>query len=245
MTDVNFEKLVEFRNAARAEMVGCTEALTSMAEKMKEGVEFKEACEIVNRFWPTREAAELKTRLYTSFPKENGEIILRMGLDKRISDSISTELTRQYFTAMGVYIQHQTQVILDDINAKPLNSQDAVATLNRLKAQVLRYINFVSWGVYEIKAQLLDRKPKIWEDLSAEVQSVENGDHLFLENIPELIGKAHDKFIEENFPTTYSVSLADVEWRFDSLDSVMELSLLFASFLNNFIDVSNNPEVLL
>jgi hypothetical protein len=236
MTDVTYDRLVEFRNAAREEMVAHTDALKTLAEQLREGVSLKEANEIINRFWPTREANDLKVRMYSTFPKENGQIILNMGLDKRISDSISTDKTRQYFNGMGVYIQSEVQVILDNINARPLDCPDTARMLNVVKAQVSRYINFVNWGVYEIKAQLLASGPKKWVDLTTTVESVENGDYLFLENIPDLIGKAHDKFIEENFPTSYSVSLSDVDWRFGSLDAVMELSLLFAGYLHSFTD---------
>lgn len=243
MTDVTFDQLLEFRNAAQAEMMSTTESMKGLAEQLKTGVSYKEGCDIANRFWPVREAAEIKLCLFDSFPLENGQVILGKGLDKRVSDQITTNLTQAYFKSAGEYISSMVQAILDDINSKGLVSEDAIHTLNRLKAQVSRYIGFVSWGVYEIKVQLLDHSPKGWQDLSPTVESVENGDYLFLENIPDKVTEAHNKFAEENFPQKYSVSLGDVDWRFGTLDAVMELSLLFASYLRNFIDEDGKREV--
>lgn len=243
MTDITFDQLLEFRNAAQAEMIAATESMRALAEQLKTGVSYKEGCEIANRFWSVRQAAEIKLCLFDSFPAENGQVILGKGLDKQISGQITTDLTKAYFTAAGVYIRDYVQAILDDVNSKGLVSEDAIHTLNRLKAEVSRYLSFINWGVYEIKAQLLDASPKGWQDLSPSVESVESGDYLFLENIPALVDAAHAKFAEENFPQQYSVSLGDVDWRYGTLDAVMELSLLFASYLRNFIDEASKREV--
>jgi hypothetical protein len=243
MTDICLTQLVELRNAAHAEMTNSTAAMKDLVKQLQEGVSYKEACEVANRFWPVREASEIKLRLFDSFPKENGQVILNKGLDKRISDTIATEQAQKYFEAAGVYISEKVQAILDDINSKNLACQDAAFTLNTLKAQVSRYMGFVNWGVYEIKTQLLDPDPKQWGDLSPSVESVENGDYLFLENIPNLVDKAHAKFIEENFPYKYSLSLGDVDWRSSTLGAVTELSLLFAAYLENFVDMTDNREV--
>lgn len=244
MTDVTFIQLPELRNAARAEMIATTESMSALSERLKQGISYKEGCEIANQFWSPREAAEVKLQLFDSFPLENGQVILAKGLDKQVSGKITTNLTQGYFEAAGSYISCQVQAILDDINTKGLASEDASYTLNHLKAQTARYISFINWGIYEIKAQLLDPDPKQWGDLSPTVESVENGDYLFLENIPDLVTKAHEKFAEENFPQQYHVSLSDVDWRCNNLDAAMELSLLFAAFLTDFIDVAGNREVL-
>lgn len=242
MTDVTYDQLVESRNAAMSEMNGCTSSLKGMAEKLQEGVSLKEACEIVDRFWPTREAGDLKTRLFSSFPKENGQVLLNKGLDKRIVENIAVDITRAYFHNISEYVAFKVEESLNHINGLGLDNSAAADAINELRKQVARYLGYINWGVYEIKTQLLGKNVD-WEELSPSVDGVENGDYLFLENLPLLTEQAHDRYVEENLPQKYGFALSDIEWRFGSLEAVMELSLLFAKYLHEFESKIGNKEV--
>lgn len=241
---MNYEQLEQQHQAAKAETNAYVERMGGLIKKLETGIELREACEVADRFWDAREAAEIKTRLFNSFPKVNGRVLLDKDLDEKITLKMPTDEARKYFEVSGLYIQTKIDQSLKNINSLGLDNEAAAELLTALRKEVARYLGFINWGIYEIKAQLLDSKPNRWEDLSPNVDSVENGDYLFMENMGVLVEKAHTVFVKENFPDTYTLSLSSFNWRFSTIEAVMELVGLFSMFLHEMESKSGNKEIL-
>lgn len=241
---MNYEQLNQQHSAAKGEMSTYGERMGGLVKKLEDGIDLREACEVADRFWDAREAAEIKTRLFNSFPKVNGRVLLDKELDKSIILKIPTEETRRFFDASTVYIQTKLDQTLAHINSLGLDHEVAAEMMMALRKETARYLAFVTWGIYEIKAQLLDPAPKRWEDLSPTVDSVESGDYLFMENLGVLVERAHATFIEEHFPETYTLSLDNFSFRLGTIEAVMELAAMFSRYLHDMESKAGNKEVI-
>ena len=231
MTGITLDKLLDYGNAAKQEVQTILNAAKQMQETLKNGITVHEASDLLDRLWSPREAEELKIKLSGTNPRANGDVIRFAELDKRLAEKMSLEVTKAFFKNADEYIVCFLQAKLDRINALDLRSEEGLVAITDLRRQVARYVGFISWGIYDIREQLLGGNPLKWGDLTSSTESVENGDYLFLEDLGAVVQKAHDEYAEERFDLKQWESIQSVTHSFESIEAVTRLVLLFAGYV--------------
>lgn len=233
MSDVTFSELLEVLTAAKAELHSTTDSMSGLKKELEDGVSLQQASGIADRFWTTREAMAVKVRLFDSFPKQNGLILLEKGLDEKVCGRISLDVSHAFFAKAKDYLACEIDQHLAEINGKGLDCEHTAEHLNLLRRDIARFLCYINWGVYEIRSQLLDEKIQDWSQLSGSIETIESGDYLFLENLAEKVSTALEEFSANNFPDKSRLSIREVDYQFDGVEAVMELVIMFARYLSN------------
>lgn len=231
MEDNTLDGLLTYGNAAKQEVEGILNAAKQMQETLKNGVTVHEASDILDRLWDVREAEEFKLKLSATDPKGNGDVIRFAELDKHLAEKMTMDVTKAFFKNADMFIVGHLQKCLDRINAMDLSSDEGLACITDLRRQVARYASFISWGVYDIREQLLSSNPLKWGDITSSTETVENGDYLFLEDLPSVLKKVHDDYAEDRFALKQWESIQSITHSFESVEAVIRLVLLFAGYL--------------
>lgn len=242
MSKQAYEALAELRSQAQLELSATTGTVGALMTKLREGVSYEEAIEIIERFWEPREAQSMKLELFTSFPQRNGELIMHKGLDDKLSKAINVETTRQFFAQASGLLQAQVSLILSAVNSQPLNCEAAVDTMNDVRKQLAKFVEYMGWGVYDIRSQLLSGGPSSWHSLTTEVKIIEDGDYLFLESLERAIDDSIKVFVERDLPAKWDMTLTSVDHRFSIIEAVMEMIMLFAEYVCNYPLPGNTTE---
>lgn len=233
MSDVTFSELLEVLNAAKAELHSTTDSMSGLKKELEEGVSLQQASGIADRFWSPREAMSVKTRLFDSFPKQNGRILMEKGLDEKVCGRISLDVSHAFFVKAKEFLVCEIDQHLEEINSKGLDCEHTAEHLNLLRRDIARFLCYLNWGVYEIRNQLLDENVQGWAQLSGSIETIESGDYLFLENLGEKVGTALEEFSLNGFPDKSRLSIGEVDYQFDGVEAVMELVIMFARYLSN------------
>lgn len=226
-----YAELLVNRNAARGELDAGVSSLVDLADKLKDGVSYQEAILIIDHFWKPRDAGVMKTRLFTSFPERNGEIILEHDLDAKIRERIATVTTRDFFVSAHRYILDQVNAQLAIFSKLRTDNATEFAAYVTFRKQIARYLAFLDYGVHDIKESLLNLGEKRWTELPGSPGSVESSEYMLWDNIPEMVTEAHDTFVRNHLDRKDHITLHSLDWCFDTIRATMELSLLFADYM--------------
>lgn len=242
MSKQAYEALGALHTQAQLELSATTGTVGALMNKLREGVSYEEAIEIIERFWEPREAQSMKLQLFTSFPQRNGELIMYKGLDDKLSKAINVETTRQFFVQASSLLQAQVSLILSAVNSQPLECAATVDTINNVRKQLAKFVGYMGWGAYEIRSQLLSSGPKSWESLPTEVKIIDDGDYLFLESLEGVINDSIKTFVERDLPSKWDMTLTSVDFRFGTIEAVMEMIMLFAEYVCDYPLPGNTTE---
>lgn len=226
-----YAELLLGRNSARGELDAGTSSLSHLAVRLKEGVSYEEAIVIINQFWGARDAGVMKTRLFTSFPERNGQIIREQDLDGKIRERIATAVTRGFFIEAHRYILDQVNAQLAIFSKLRTDNATEFNAYIEFRKQVARYLSFLDWGVHDIKEALLTHGNKGWKELPGHPGSVDTSDYMLWDNIPEMVADAHATFVKNHLDRKDHINLNSLDWCFDVVRATMELTLLFADYM--------------
>lgn len=228
---ITYSGLLEKRNAAYGELDASVSSFSALADELHNGVTYQQAIQIINQFWNTRDAGVLKTKLFTSFPKKNGEIILQSGLDAKIQERMATVVTREYFGEAHAYILKMVDAYLEVFKKLSTTETASYNVYLDFRKQVARYLGGVDYGVYDLKPVLLDGAAKEWKDLKCDESAIESGDYMLWDDLPHLVKEAHQTFTHNHLDRKEHITLNNLTWCFDNVRAHMEFCALFAGWL--------------
>ena len=229
---VTYEELVANRQTALLEIDARTSAISALAKKLQEGISLPDATELINSMWNERDARILKTELSSAFPKRNSEAILGYGLDAKITNSFVLKATHEFFADSAAFIEANAIERLASFSRCKLDDEDALEDFIKLRKNLVRYIAFLDWGVYDIREKLLNRDIDCWCDINESVMAIESGDYMIWDNFPELLSEAHKNYALNHLARIGDVNMRAIQWNFEGIQAFMELRLIFAKYLN-------------
>lgn len=228
---ISYFELLKQRNDAYGELDASVSSFSALADQLREGVTYQQAIEIVNQFWRPRDAGVMKTRLFTSFPKKNGELILQSDLDNKIRDRMTTVITREYFKNAHAYIEDRIEKYLAIFKKLETSDKSSYGVYLDFRKQVARYLGGVDYGVYDLKPELLNGGVKVWGDLKCDESAIESGDYMLWDDLPLMIKEAHQTFTHNHLDRKEHINLNNLSWCFDNVRAHMEFCVLFAGWL--------------
>ena len=229
---VTYEELVSNRQTALLEIDAGTSTINALARELQEGISLADSVKLVNLMWNERDARILKADLFAAFPKRNAETILSRGLDAKVSNSFVLTATRQFFADSSAFIEANAIERLNSFSRCKLDDEDALEDYIKLRKNLVRYIAFLDWGIYDIRTKLLNRDIDCWCDINESVMAIESGDYMIWDNFPELLAEAHKTYAINHLNRMAEVNMRSIEWNFEGIQAFMELRLIFAKYLN-------------
>lgn len=216
-------------------LVGEIEASKKLYETLKPGVSVELAYAVIDETWTGNEASDIKTRLCSSFPKENSEAILRAPLPAEFSGSSNVSNAKCYLVSALEEITANIKNAEDFINQRDINDPEAIIKMNEFRKEPARFIDLIKEGWVPNKEQLLNGEITSWQDFVTESETVDSGNYLFLNDyrgeLKEAFGKFEESFFGRNDLSTCRIG--DIGNYVERLLVVIKVVCMFNTFLIN------------